>query len=233
MYLEYLVMKILIVEDDGGIVAFLSKGLKAEGFSVQVAKDGTAGSEMGCSEDFDVAIIDILLPDKDGYKVLREIRSAKPDLPVIMLSVKTDTRSKLHAFEGGAVDYVSKPFDFDELLARLRVHMTRDRKGGSNVLKIGRLLLDLPRRELRCGEKVLKLTAREFALVEYMARNKGLVLTRAQILDHVWEYDFDPHSNIVDVYIRYLREKFSELDGSVEIETVRGMGYRLREQERS
>ncbi|MFQ5512127.1 MAG: response regulator transcription factor [Candidatus Krumholzibacteriia bacterium] len=224
-------MKILIVEDDKGIVDFLAKGLKAEGYVVRTAPDGETGSAIGCAEDIDMAIIDVVLPGKGGHEVLDDIRAKSPDLPVIMLSVVAETDSKLRAFGRGAVDYITKPFDFDELLARVRVHMKRNERDRGDLLTAGKWQLDLTYRELRCEGKVIKLTAREFSILEYLFRNKGKVLSRAQILSHVWDYNFDPQSNIVDVYIRFLREKLAVIDGGAEIETVRGMGYRLKELE--
>jgi DNA-binding response OmpR family regulator len=222
-------MKVLIVEDDKGIIDFLSKGLRGEGYSVRTAEEGKSGVQIGWSEDLDAAIIDVVLPDMSGHDVLSRLREAKPELPVIMLSVIGETDAKLRAFDRGAVDYITKPFDFDELLARLRIHIARTHTQAGEVLKAGNLELSLPYREMRCGEKILRLTAREFSLLHYFFRNVGRVLTRAQILNHVWDYGFDPQSNIVDVYIRYLREKLAEIDCNVEIETERGMGYRLVE----
>jgi len=222
-------MRILLIEDDPGIISFLKKGLKAEGYSVAVATDGERGLELARYEDIDIAIIDVLLPKKNGLSVVEELRAVKPDMPIVMLSVCSDTETKVRALESGAVDYLTKPFDFDELLARLRVHLNRAAAVPPwNVLEVGDLRLDIEKRRLYRENTSLQLSAREFTLLKYLFHKQEQVLSRQQILNHVWDFNFDPSSNIVDVYIRHLRGKLEHLGSNVTIETVRGMGYRLR-----
>jgi len=217
----------LIAEDEPRIAAFLEKGLRAAGFTTAVAKDGHEALFMAQSGDFDLLILDIGLPGKDGWTVLEELRGQGEQLPIIILTARDDVRDKVAGLEGGADDYVTKPFRFEELLARVRVRLRGSRlpKGNEEmVLRAGNIVLDLRSRSCRVGARAVELSAREFMLVEAFVRHPEQVMSREQLLSHVWGYDYNPGSNIVDVYVGYLRKKL----GDNLIETVRSMGYRLR-----
>lgn len=221
-------MRILFIEDEKRIASFVDKGLRAEGYTTMLAEDGEEGSHLALVEDFDLVILDLLLPRKDGFTVLREIRQQKPTLPVIILTAKDDLESKVKGLDLGADDYLVKPFAFEELTARIRAKL-RSSQEGAAILKVGQLQLDLKTKEVKYGQEKISLQAKEFALLEFLLRHPNQVLSRIQILNNVWEYDFDPESNIVDVYIRYLRQKLLAISGKPFIETVRGMGYRVAE----
>lgn len=218
--------RILIAEDEPRIASFLEKGLKANGFTTVIVDDGQAVTRMADSRDFDLLILDLALPGKDGLEVLEELRGRGETLPVIILTARDDVADKVAGLEGGADDYVTKPFRFEELLARVRVRL-RDRtnfaKKDDLILQVADILLDLRSRKVSVGDRQVELSAREFILAETFLRHPGQVLSREQLLSSVWGYDYDPNSNIVDVYVGYLRKKL----GSDKIETVRGMGYRF------
>ncbi|WP_369199933.1 response regulator transcription factor [Streptomyces sp. PU-14G] len=216
--------RVLIVEDEERIAAFVQKGLRAGGFATTVAADGQTACDYARTGGFDLVILDIGLPDKDGFTVLRELREARLTVPVIVLTARDSVRDTVAGLEGGADDWMTKPFRFEELLARVRLRLrTAAHVPEITVLRSGGLSLDLRTRRARAGEKTVDLTAREFVLLELFLRHPGQVLSREQILSHVWGYDFDPGSNVVDVYVRALRRKL----GAERVETVRGMGYRL------
>ncbi|PPS39154.1 response regulator transcription factor [Chroococcidiopsis sp. TS-821] len=218
---------ILIAEDEPRIASFLEKGLKAAGFTTAVANDGNEVIQMIQSDRFDLLLLDIGLPGKDGWQVLEEIRGLGEQLPIIILSARDDINDKVAGLEGGADDYVTKPFRFEELLARVRLRL-RDKQlpkvSEEIVLKVGDITLDLRTRKATIGDRLVELPAREFTLAETFLRHPGQILSREQLLNRVWGYDYDPGSNIVDVYVGYLRKKL----GNQFIETVRGVGYRLR-----
>ena len=216
--------RILIVEDEPRIVSFLERGLKSAGYSTIAVDRGKDAVALARDDAFDLMILDLGLPDLDGQQVLAQIRTRGERLPVIILTARDGVEDTVRGLEGGADDYVTKPFRFEELLARLRLRLRDEATTESTVLVAGILKLDLRSRRASVGERVVELTAREFALLETMLRHAGQVLSRGQLLSHVWGYDFDPGSNVVDVYVRYLRRKL----GDGVIETVRGMGYRLR-----
>ena len=217
--------RILIVEDEERIASFVEKGLRANGFTTTVVPDGEAGYEYALTGGFDLVVLDIGLPGRDGFTVLRELRESRVTTPVIVLTARDSVRDTVAGLEGGADDWMTKPFRFEELLARVRLRLrTAARAPEVTVLKSGALSLDLRTRRARAGERTVDLTAREFVLLELFLRHPGQVLSREQILSHVWGYDFDPGSNIVDVYVRALRKKL----GAQQVETVRGMGYRLK-----
>ena len=220
--------RILIAEDEPRIASFLEKGLRANGFTTSVAEDGVQAVIRARSGDFDLLILDIGLPGKDGFSVLRELRSAGFPLPIIVLTARDGVADTVAGLEGGADDYVTKPFRFEELLARVRVRLRGERATEDTVLRVGRLALDLRTRRLEVDGRSLELTAREFTLAETFLRHPGQVLSREQLLSHVWGYDYDPGSNVVDVYVGYLRKKL----GADRITTVRGMGYRLEERDK-
>ncbi|WP_108248613.1 response regulator transcription factor [Planctomonas deserti] len=216
--------RILIAEDEDRISSFVRKGLTAAGFSAHVVGTGAAALEESAGGGFDLLVLDIGLPDIDGYEVLRRLRGSGSTLPVIVLTARDSAEDTLASLEGGANDYMSKPFRFDELLARVRLRIADGRAPSTTVLGNGAVQLDLrTRRAIVDGEPV-DLSAREFALAEEFLRHPDQVLSREQLLSRVWGYDFDPGSNIVDVYVGYLRGKL----GAQRIETVRGMGYRYR-----
>jgi len=218
--------RILIVEDEARISSFIAKGLQAEGHTTAVAADGVTGLDYALTGDFDLVILDINLPGKDGYEVLEEMRSVGSTLPVIILTARDSVTDTVSALEGGADDYMAKPFRFAELLARVRLRL-RQANGQAgpvdDVLEAGGVALDLRARTATVGGRRVDLSAREFKLAEIFLLNPGQVLSREQLLSHVWGYDFDPGSNVVDVYVGYLRKKF----GAQAITTVRGMGYRF------
>ncbi|MFE1347070.1 response regulator transcription factor [Streptomyces sp. NPDC058757] len=216
--------RILIAEDEERIASFVEKGLRANGFTTSMAADGDTALALALTGAFDLVVLDIGLPGRDGFTVLRELREARATLPVLVLTARDSVRDTVAGLEGGADDWMTKPFRFEELLARIRLRLrTAARAPEVTVLRSGDLGLDLRTRRARSGERTVDLTAREFVLLELFLRHPGQVLSREQILSHVWGYDFDPGSNIVDVYVRALRKKL----GAERLETVRGMGYRL------
>lgn len=219
--------RILIAEDEPRIAAFLEKGLRANGFTSEIAKDADEVICLALSNTFDLLLLDLGLPVKDGLTVLEELRGQGAQLPIIILSARDDLTDKVAGLEGGADDYVTKPFRFEELLARVRLRLRSRQQANVQEeieLRAGDLVLDLRTRKVQVNRQEVELPTREFSLLETFLRHKGQVLSREQILDHVWGYDYDPGSNIVDVYVGYLRKKL----GSDLIETVRGIGYRLR-----
>jgi two-component system response regulator QseB len=215
--------RILIAEDEPRLAAFLEKGLRANGFATTIVADGAATSLMAQDELFDLLILDLGLPGKDGSLVLREMRSAGQRMPVVILTARDDVSDKVAGLEGGADDYVTKPFRFEELLARIRARLRDEGTAEQTVIRVGDVVLDLRTRRASAQGNVVELTAREFTMLEILMRHPGQVLAREQLLSHVWGYQYDPASNIVDVYVGYLRRKL----GSNVIETVRGVGYRL------
>jgi two-component system, OmpR family, copper resistance phosphate regulon response regulator CusR len=215
--------RILLAEDEARIASFVEKGLRANGFTPTVVDDGASALGHALSGDFDLLVLDIGLPGMDGFTVLRRLRESRGSIPVIILTARDSVTDTVAGLEGGADDYMPKPFRFDELLARIRLRLRSDRAPEVTVLQQGPLSLDLRTRRASVDGKVVDLSAREFALTEVFLRNPGQVLSREQLLSHVWGYDFDPSSNVVDVYVRYLRKKL----GAARIQTVRGMGYRL------
>jgi DNA-binding response OmpR family regulator len=216
--------RILIAEDDAGIAAFLDKGLRAHGFAPKLVTDGESAHGLARSGEFDLLVLDIGLPRKDGFTVLRQLREERVALPVIILTARDSVGDKVAGLEGGADDYLPKPFAFEELLARIRLRLRGDHAPEVTVLRSGDLALDLRTRRADVAGRLVDLSGREFSLLELLLRHPDQVLAREQILSHVWGFDFDPGSNVVDVYIRHLRRKL----GAEVIETVRGMGYRLR-----
>jgi DNA-binding response OmpR family regulator len=217
------VNRILIAEDEPRLASFLEKGLRSNGFVTTVAEDGAKASLMARDDEFDLLVLDLGLPGKDGTEVLRQLRASGQRMPVIILTARDDVSDKVAGLEGGADDYVSKPFRFEELLARVRARLRDERSVERTVLKAGAIVLDLRTRRASTDGRTVDLTAREFTMLEVLIRHAGQVLSREQLLSHVWGYDYDPGSNVVDVYVGYLRKKL----GSGSIETVRGMGYRL------
>jgi DNA-binding response OmpR family regulator len=215
--------RILIAEDEDRIVSFLEKGLRAGGFTTVAVGTGPDAITLARDDSFDLMILDLGLPGKDGQEVLRTIRARGETLPVIVLTARTGVSDTVTSLETGADDYMTKPFRFEELLARIRLRLKKEAAPEPTVLGTGRVKLDLRSRRAAVDDRVVEFTAREFALLETFLRHPGQVLSREQLLSHVWGYDFDPGSNVVDVYVRYLRRKL----GEDVIETIRGAGYRF------
>ena len=216
-------MRILAVEDDPGILRMLERGLTAAGHQVLTADTGEDGAMMATEEGLDIVLLDISLPELSGHEVLARIRSRRPALPVLMLTARDDLDNKVRALDAGADDYLTKPFAFEELLARIRALTRRTDQASAGALEVGDVRLDLLGRRAWRADRPIELSNREFTLLEYLLRHPGQVLSRTQILFAVWEYDADPSSNVVDVYIRYVRRKLGEPSP---ITTVRGAGYR-------
>jgi DNA-binding response OmpR family regulator len=220
-------LKILIVEDDTPIVRALERGLKAHGHELVSADNGEDGVALAEDPSVDLVLLDIALPGLDGHEVLKRIRGRRPDLPVLMLTARDDLQNKVLALNSGADDYLTKPFALEELLARVGALTRRGQAAAASRLQAGDLRLDPPSRRVWRGEKRIELSSREFALLEYLMRHPGRLLSRQEILKEVWGYDFDPGSNVVNVYVRYLRSKIDRPGEKSLIETVRGSGYRF------
>jgi two-component system, OmpR family, response regulator len=219
-------MQILVIEDEPRILAFLARGLEAEGFRVDAAGTGPSGLRQAFAHAYDAVILDLLLPGLDGLSVLRELQQRAPEVPVLIVSARSDLPTKLRGFGLGACDYLAKPFALDELVARLRVQLrTHDVRREENVVRAGTLRLDLARRQARIGELVADLSDREFRLLHHLVEHAGTIVSRERLLSEVWGYHFDPGSNVVDVCVRRLRKK---LGAEAPIETVRHAGYRVR-----
>ena len=220
-------MRILVIEDEARILSFVARGLEAEGYVVGGADNGVDGLERALAERWDLVVLDLLLPGRNGIDVLREMNVQRPELPVLVLSARDDLPIKLLGFELGAVDYVAKPFALDELLARVRVQLRRTSPVGDdgNLLRAGELVLDLARRQARVAGVVCDLSDREFRVLHVLAAHAGEIVSRERLLSEVWGYSFDPGSNVVDVCVRRLRKKLAPAEP---VETVRNCGYRLR-----
>ena len=215
--------RILIAEDERRISTFLERGLTAEGYTTEVAETGETALELARSDRFDLVILDLGLPGLDGFDVLRELRKVNDRVPVVILTARENIRDTVAGLEGGADDYITKPFRFQELIARLRLRLRGERSSEPTSIRVGDARLDLRTKQVIVDGDEVDLSAREFALAEAFFRHPGQVLSREQLLDLVWGYAFDPGSNIVDVYVGYLRRKL----GKQRITSVRGMGYRL------
>jgi DNA-binding response OmpR family regulator len=219
-------MRILLVEDEDRIASFITKGLIAEGHAVERTASAEEASHLGVDRDFDLVLLDLMLPDGNGRDVLRTVRASKPDVPVVILSALGEIDDKVDLLDLGADDYLTKPFAMRELSARVRAN-ARHGQAEARVVCVGDLQLDTKTRVAKRGEVSVDLPSREFALLEYLMRHPGQVLTRQQILDAVWGFDFDTGSNVVDVYVGYLRRKLDREGEPPVIETVRGAGYRV------
>jgi DNA-binding response OmpR family regulator len=217
------VSRILVVEDEARIAAFIEKGLRASGYTTSVAESGEEAIGMARIGDYDLVVLDLGLPGADGLEVLRRLRAGGARMPILVLTARDGLRDTVTALEGGADDYMTKPFRFEELLARIRVRLRGERAQEETVLAVEGAALDLRTRQVAVAGAYVDLSAREFALAEMFFRHPGQVLSREQLLSSVWGFDFDPGSNVVDVYVGYLRRKL----GRERITSVRGMGYRL------
>lgn len=222
-------MRILVIEDETPLLQIIKKRLNEEGYAVDTAKDGKAGLELAESVVYDCIVLDIMLPVKDGFTVLKILRAKKIGSPILILTARDAIEDRVSGLNLGADDYLVKPFSFDEFLARLRALLRRQGEEKVNVLSIGDLTLDTNTRIVTRGEKYIELTSKEYAILEYLLRNKNIVLKKSQIAEHIWDFNFDYTSNIVEVYIRYLRRKIDSDFNSKLIHTVRGVGYVIRE----
>ncbi|HEX3561661.1 MAG TPA: response regulator transcription factor [Solirubrobacterales bacterium] len=220
-------MRILIVEDERPIAEFVQRGLEAEGYSVACAYDGEEGLTLAQTGDYALVVLDVLLPKLSGLEVIKGIRERDEAIPVIMLTALAETDDIVTGLDLGASDYLTKPFAFAELLARIRSHLRQPGQASAISLEVGQINLDFRTREVKRAGRGVKLTAREFELLAYLMRHPDQVLSRAQILNAVWGYDYDPGTNVLDVYIGYLRRKLADGDGDAPIQTVRSAGYRL------
>jgi DNA-binding response OmpR family regulator len=220
-------MRILIVEDERPIAEFVQRGLEAEGYSVACAYDGEEGLGLAQTGDYALVVLDVLLPKLSGLEVIKGIRKRDEAIPVIMLTALAETDDIVTGLDLGASDYLTKPFAFAELLARIRSHLRQPGQASATSLEVGQINLDFRTREVKRAGRGVKLTAREFELLAYLMRHPDQVLSRAQILNAVWGYDYDPGTNVLDVYIGYLRRKLADGDGDAPIQTVRSAGYRL------
>jgi len=217
-------VNVVLIEDEAKIASFVAKGLDAHGFHVLVANDGARGLHLALDPSVDLVVLDLMLPDMTGTEVLARLRERRTDVPVIVLTARDAVADRVANLNAGADDYLTKPFSFSELLARIHARLRPRTQALASVLTNGRVTLDLHSRVVTFGDRSIELSAKEFRLLETFLRHPGQVLSRAQLLDHVWGYDFDPGSNVAEVYVGYLRKKL----GADVIETVRGAGYRLK-----
>jgi two-component system OmpR family response regulator len=220
--------KILLVEDDAGIVGFLKRGLEAEAFVVDVATEGEQALQLCRDHDYALIILDVMLPTVDGIEICRSLRRRNVQSLILMLTARDSVQDKIEGLRSGADDYLTKPFAIDELLARIAALLRRaPYRQAANVLSVGDLVLDPATHKVRRGAREIELTAKEFVLLRYLMENAGTVLSRSRILSNVWEHNSDPYTNIVDVYVRYLRRKIDGADETPLIRTVRGAGYMI------
>ena len=226
-------MKILLIEDEKLISDFVSVGLETRGFEVEVCHDGHAGFELACQNNHDVIVLDLMLPGRDGLSILKGLRDKGINTAVILLTARNELGDRLAGLTLGADDYLAKPFFVEELAARIQAILRRQSGDRQNILHVGNLKLDRISRQATCQGHSIELTAREFTLIEYLMRSAGQLFTRTQILEHVWGYDFDPGTNVVDTCIKRIRKKIASIDASTDtdsaIEAVRGIGYRFRQ----
>ena len=220
-------MRVLVVEDEKDLNSIICSKLVKEGYNVDACYDGQAALDYMEAENYDGAIMDIMIPNKDGITVLREMRNAGIQVPVLFLTAKTETQDIVRGLDAGASDYMTKPFEFSELMARLRVMLRTQNPVNENVITCGSLVVDMNNRQAIRDGKVIDLTVREYAILEYRARNRNVVVTREQIRVNIWNIDDDVNSNVIDVYIRYLRRKIDDNYEEKLIHTIRGVGYKL------
>jgi two-component system OmpR family response regulator len=221
-------MKVLVVEDEVKMAGLLRRGLSEQGLAIDIAGTGEEGVGMACSTAYDAIVLDVILPGIDGFETCRRLRREGISAPVLMLTARGALEDRIAGLDGGADDYLTKPFSFAELLARIRALVRRGGKGRLGLVEVGELRLDPATRRVWRGDADIDLSAKEFALFEAFMRRPGHVLTRAQLLEQAWEYEFEHRSNVIDVYVRYLRRKVDLPFGVRSLETVRGAGYRLR-----
>ncbi len=222
-------MRILIVEDEKKVAGFIKKGLEEETYAVDVAYDGEDGLHMGVENQYDLIILDLMLPIIDGLNVLSRLRGKKVETPILLLTAKDSVEDKVTGLNSGADDYLTKPFAFSELLARIRVLLRRGKTETKTVLQIDGLSLDLVSHKVKRNDEEIELTGKEYSLLEYFMRNQGKVLTRTMIAEHVWDYNFDTFTNVIDVYVNHLRKKIDKGYPEKLLHTLRGVGYIMKE----
>lgn len=223
-------MRILVVEDEEKVASFIRKGLEEEHYAVDVALDGEEGLSMAQLTPYDLLILDLMLPSLDGYRILQRLRSEGVDTAVLILTARDGLGDKVRGLDLGADDYLTKPFAFAELLARVRALLRRGKPQRSPLLRVADLMIDPAGRRVTRGGNLIELTAKEYALLEYLMRHAGQVLTRTMISEHVWDQTFDSYTNVIDVYVNYLRKKVDQGFEPKLIHTIRGVGYSLREE---
>ncbi|MEH1796375.1 MULTISPECIES: response regulator transcription factor [unclassified Nostoc] len=226
-------MNVLFVEDEAKIANFVRAGLKEQGFVVDYCDNGDEGYLRALENEYDVLVLDIMVPGKDGLSILKLLRRQGRNAPVILLTARNELDDRLEGLNLGADDYIAKPFFVEELAARIHAVVRRSVSERQNLLSVGPIKLDRITREVTCDRQAIELTSREFNLLEYLMRSPGRVFTRTQILEHVWGYDFNPNTNVVDVCIQRIRKKIDPIDEAVWIESIRGVGYRFRKPESS
>ncbi|MGB9665610.1 MAG: response regulator [Ignavibacteria bacterium] len=223
-------MRILVVEDEKKVASFIKKGLEEEFYSVDVAFDGKEGLKLALSEEYDLIILDLMLPFKDGLSILKELREEKIFTPVLILTARGTIQDKVTGLDSGADDYLAKPFSFEELLARIRALLRRNSIDKNNILKAGDLKLDTQAHKAYRNDIEIQLTAKEYAILEYLMRNKNRVISRTKLSEHIYEFHFDPETNVIDVYINKLRNKIDKGFDKQIIHTVRGVGYMIKDE---
>ncbi len=221
-------MRILVIEDEEKIAKFIKRGLKEEGYAVDIASDGEEGHFMVSTNEYDLIVLDLMLPKMDGLTLCRKLRKENINIPIMMLTAKDTVKDKVAGLDSGADDYLAKPFAFEEFLARIRVLLRKKDSHVPTQLKVGDLLMDLLNHTVTRSGKEIPLTVKEYALLEYLMRNAGNIVTRTMISEHVWDINFDTFTNVIDVYINYLRNKIDHGFDQKIIQTVRGKGYLLR-----
>lgn len=221
-------MRILIIEDEGKIAAFLKRGLKEEGYAVDVAADGEQGHFLASTQEYDLIILDLMLPGMDGISLCRKLRSEGNEVKILILSVRDKVKEKVLGLDAGADDYLTKPFAFEELLARVRALLRKREAGSPTKLQVADLSMDLLTHKVMRAGREIELTAKEFSLLEYLMLNAGTVVTRTMIAEHVWDVNFDTFTNVIDVYMSYLRDKIDRKFPKKLIRTVRGRGYVIK-----
>jgi DNA-binding response OmpR family regulator len=224
-------MRILIIEDEKELVTLISRALKEESHAVDVSYDGQNGEDLALSESYDLIILDIMLPKKNGLAVLSTLREEGITTPILLLTARDEVSDRVAGLDAGADDYLGKPFAVAELHARVRALLRRQSKNKSPLLSVGNLMMDIVGHDVRIGEKRIELTSREFAILEYLMRNKGKLVTKGMIAEHVWDFEFNSDYNLIEVYINHLRQKIEQFDGKRLIHTIRKSGYIMREPE--
>lgn len=223
-------MRILVIEDEKKVADFIRRGLKEEGYAVDTASDGENGLLQAMEIDYDLILLDLMLPVLDGISLCKKLRENNIQTPLIMLTAKDSVKDKVRGLDSGADDYLTKPFSFEELLARIRALLRKERSHRSTRLQAGDLVLDLVSHKVWRGKDEIMLTAKEYALLEYFMRNAGTIITRTMISEHVWDINFDTFTNVIDVYVNYLRNKIDKGQSRKLIHTIRGRGYILKEE---
>lgn len=223
-------MRILVVEDEKKVASFIKKGLEEEHYAVDIAYDGEKGLALAQINEYDLILLDIMLPRLDGMEVLRQIRRNGSNMPILMLTAKDSVEDIVSGLDGGSDDYLTKPFSFAELLARVRALLRRKAREKTDILTVGDLSLSTSTHRVKRGGREIELTPKEYALLEYFMRNPNRILTRTLITEHVWDYHFDPETNVIDVYVNYLRKKIDQGFEKKLIHTIRGSGYMMRDE---